>query len=323
MRLSVAMTTYCGERYVEKQLCSLLSQTRAADEVVIIDDCSTDKTAGIVSSFIEEHGLSNWHFSVNLVNLGYKKNFKEAISRTTGDLVFLCDQDDIWYPDKLEKMEPVFTSHPDCMALNTSFCYVDSKDAPITIAPARGMCNHNLIKRVIPAGALEPVRFDEIACYNISPGCTMAFRTEVRALYLAHSVCGVVHDWELNLIAALLDGCYFLNTPLIAYRIHGGNAVGIPGVAEGDDVDRGAYAYRLSVAKQMKDYTECFRVYLNLLDHGKKGQLLSQLQFVSARYEALRTRKLKRLLSLYRYHKNYQNSVTWKGRLADLACIIK
>lgn len=323
MKLSVAMTTYCGSAYVKQQLESLLEQTRPADEVVIIDDCSKDNTAEIVRAFLQAHSLSNWHFSVNEQNLGYKQNFKEAITRTGGDIIFLCDQDDIWHPDKLERMEGMFERYPSCMAMNTGFRYIDGAGAYLQVDGQPGMSNHNLIKRPIALKAMEPIGFCELVSYNISPGCTMAFRTAVKKLYLDRTRCGVVHDWELNLAAAITDGCWFWNEELIDYRIHGDNAVGIPGVGAGAQVDRGGYRHRLAVARQMKDYTLCFVPYTDLLDPSKQAQLAAQTAFVKARYEALSSKKLGKVLALYRYKKNYCSSVTWKGRLADIACVLK
>lgn len=323
MRISIAMTTYRGARFVERQLQSLLNQSRAADEVIIIDDCSTDNTAEVVASFIESHSLSNWHFRVNENNLGYKANFKLAISQTTGDYIFLADQDDVWHPDKLERMAEILGKHPECRSLNTGFRYIDGEGAPIATTPVPGMSNCNLIKRPIAPGALEKITFEELTSYNISPGCTMAFSTELKKLYLTHTVCGVVHDWEINFLAALSEGCYFWNEPLIDYRIHDSNAVGIPGVSAENQVDRGSYIHRLAVAKQMLDYTACFRVYEASFTPEQKEIYKAQLAFVTARYQALAGKSMFRLLALYRYRKNYKNSVTTKGRLADIACVLR
>lgn len=322
MRLSVAMTAYNGAQYVEAQLRSLLSQTRQADEVMIVDDGSEDGTDRLITVFLERHRL-NWHFEKNEANLGYKANFKKAISQTTGDIIFLCDQDDIWYPEKLAEMEQVFSAHPECQALNTSFVYIDGQDAPIGVNPLPGMSNQNLIKRPIPYDTLEKMKLDEIVSYNITPGCTMAFRTKTKQIYQAHTACGVVHDWEINLIAALQDGCYFWNRPLIRYRIHGKNAVGIPGVGQSSKIDRGSYQYRLAVAKQMKVYTDCFAVYLDTADTAQKSVLKEQIAFVTARYQALESKRICKILSLYKAGRNYRNSVTRKGRIADFLCILK
>lgn len=322
MRLSVAMTTYCGAPFVQAQLASLFAQVRPADEVVIVDDHSPDNTAELVATFIATHNLSNWTLWVNEQNLGYKANFKKAIGLTTGDLIFLADQDDVWHADKLQVMEQVFDANHTCQALSTSFDYIDGNDLPISVVPIPKMSNQNLIKRPIRKGAIEQIHFSELVSYNISPGCTMAFRAQCKDVYLAHTLCAVVHDWELNFVSAMQDGCYFLNVALIDYRIHSNNAVGIPGVG-GEPVQRSAYAYRLCVAKQMRDYTTSFRAYQPLLSESKQRILQQQLSFVAYRYEALKSKKLHKLIALHKFAKNYSASVTTKGRIADLLCIFK
>ena len=82
--ISIAMTTYNGEKFVIKQLQSLLNQTLQPDEVIIHDDRSSDSTPELVQKFIKENNLTNWHFSVNEKNLGYKQNFYETIKQHIG-----------------------------------------------------------------------------------------------------------------------------------------------------------------------------------------------------------------------------------------------
>lgn len=80
--ISVVMATYNGGKYIERQLTTLLEQTRRPDEVIICDDVSTDNTAQLVQKFIKEHSLSDkWHFSINEKNLGYRKNFAQALAK--------------------------------------------------------------------------------------------------------------------------------------------------------------------------------------------------------------------------------------------------
>ena len=104
MKLSIVLSTYNGEAYITEQLDSILNQTRKADEVLIFDDCSTDNTPQIIKQFISGHNLTTWKFAVNHENKGWKRNFMEGIWSTSGDLVFPCDQDDIWMPQKLERI---------------------------------------------------------------------------------------------------------------------------------------------------------------------------------------------------------------------------
>lgn len=117
MSVSVVMTTYNGEKYIIDQLESLRNQTRKIDEVLIYDDGSKDSTGLIVERYIKDFGLKNWHFIVNTKNKGWKRNFHEGVKATSSDLVFPCDQDDIWHTDKIEKMEKVMLENPDINVL--------------------------------------------------------------------------------------------------------------------------------------------------------------------------------------------------------------
>ena len=104
MKTSVVMSTYNGEEYIIEQLDSLRNQSRPADEVLIADDCSTDNTVDIVRNYIKKNNLTTWKLVVNKQNKGWRRNFMEAMWSTSGDLVFPCDQDDIWRLDKIEIM---------------------------------------------------------------------------------------------------------------------------------------------------------------------------------------------------------------------------
>ncbi|MCQ2441204.1 MAG: glycosyltransferase [Clostridia bacterium] len=101
LKISVAMTSYNGEKFIKTQLSSLLKQIRKPDEVIIVDDVSTDNTVEIIKDFITENGLYDWKLTVNEENLGFKQNFKKALSLATGDIIFLCDQDDDWCEDTI------------------------------------------------------------------------------------------------------------------------------------------------------------------------------------------------------------------------------
>lgn len=99
-RISVALTTYNGERFLREQLDSLYSQTLVPDEIVVCDDCSSDGTISILDEYRLSKGLK---YYVNDKQLGVNGNFFKAISLCSGDYIALCDQDDIWLPLKIEK----------------------------------------------------------------------------------------------------------------------------------------------------------------------------------------------------------------------------
>jgi glycosyltransferase involved in cell wall biosynthesis len=99
-RTSVAMATYNGARWVEEQIASILSQLGSSDELIVVDDCSTDDTVRTVRAIRD----SRIHIHENHWNIGYVRTFERALALTRGTHVFLADQDDIWPPGRLAIM---------------------------------------------------------------------------------------------------------------------------------------------------------------------------------------------------------------------------
>ena len=99
-RISVAIATYNGGKYLREQLDSLYTQSRVPDEVFVSDDNSSDGTILILKEYSIKYGLK---YSVNAHALGVNKNFEKALISCTGDYIMICDQDDIWLPHKIER----------------------------------------------------------------------------------------------------------------------------------------------------------------------------------------------------------------------------
>ena len=95
--ISLVMTTYNGLKYISEQLESIKNQTVLPDEVLIYDDRSTDGTYEYVQEYIKTNKLDKWNVVRNKENKGYSLNFSDAMKESHGDIVFLCDQDDIWH----------------------------------------------------------------------------------------------------------------------------------------------------------------------------------------------------------------------------------
>ncbi len=230
MRLTIAVATWRGERFLEKQLDSLRLQNRLADEVIFSDDSSPDSTAEMIEAYIEKYNLTGWKLLRHSQNLGFIDNFRAAFKEATGDIIFPCDQDDIWEPDKLEVMEQVFLDHPNAMAVNGSFVMIDAEDNPITPPPyPKGSYNHGLIYYPVEQGGLTQIPFSYIirGNMNLSPGCTMAVRRKLLDYYLSRSKGEIPHDLELNIYAAQIGELYYLDQPVIRYRLHGNNTIGL------------------------------------------------------------------------------------------------
>ena len=107
MNVSIALTTFNGAPYLKEQLDSYLAQTRIADELVVCDDCSNDDTVPILTAFAEVAPFPVRIFR-NSHNLGFIQNFEQVVSKCVGDIVFLSDQDDVWHPEKIARVEKIF-----------------------------------------------------------------------------------------------------------------------------------------------------------------------------------------------------------------------
>jgi len=218
--ISVAMTTYNGEKYIKEQIHSILNQTHPVDEIIVCDDCSSDSTEVIVNRIQSENKTKTQiRFIKNESNLGYIKNFYKAISLTKGDIVFLSDQDDIWYETKVETMMKVMNDSK-VKVLCSNFDIID-QDGNINDT---GYILPDFIKNA--ESGLNDVKMDTLIYGNIAQGCTYCFTSEVKDLYLQTKCFDIIHDYQIMMIGAILEGAYFLNEKLIKYRIHSSNSVG-------------------------------------------------------------------------------------------------
>lgn len=221
--VSVAMTTYNGAAYLHEQLSSLLMQTRKADEIVICDDGSSDDTLQILTSFVKHNHLETWHIIKNTDNLGYIENFRKAMSITSGDIVFLCDQDDIWESNKIERMLLAMEYDSSILAIASDYRLINGHG--LTVKAHRRKL---YISKEVIQSKPKQVQDGIFLHYNIAQGCACAYRRSLVDAYCASKTCGTLpHDWALNLMAHEKSGLFYLNEELLRYRIHENNTVGI------------------------------------------------------------------------------------------------
>jgi glycosyltransferase involved in cell wall biosynthesis len=225
MKISVALCTYNGEKFLQQQLESIEQQVRKPDELVACDDCSGDGTLEILKAFREGASFPV-HIHRNENNLGSTKNFEQVIGLCSGDIIALCDQDDIWKPIKLERLETALQANPEAG-------YVFS-DAELVDENAQTMPN-SLWASVGFRGEVRK-RFEkgeQVRCFarqHIVTGATMAFRASVGRLAMPFPIDGNwIHDGWIALVASAL-GSYGvpLDEPLVAYRQHSNQQIGAP-----------------------------------------------------------------------------------------------
>ncbi len=227
MKVSIALATYNGEKFLQKQLDSLITQTQLIDEIVITDDCSSDNTVKIILNFIKSNPKIKFSFEINKANQGYIRNFYTTLKRTSGDIIFLCDQDDIWLPHKVKTLCSLFKSNKNISAISTAYEFMNAKDEKVVVPDFSGIQHCLLVKKDLKENECTHVSEYEVIRANPSPGCTCAITSKLKDFYVENASLLIPHDWEINMYAAKFCGLYFYNDSLIRYRIHQNNTIGI------------------------------------------------------------------------------------------------
>lgn len=217
-RVSVALCTYNGAAYLAEQLDSLCVQTRLPDELVVCDDHSTDGTLAILEVFAKRSPFPI-RIAQNAENLGVTENFSFAIERCSGEVIFLADQDDVWQPEKIERMLDRLWGGMDWICCDADV--VDESLDPLEFTLWQRVNFLAAEQRRAAAGDwLAP-----LLKHYVVAGATVAFRAEFRS-----QVLPIPHDWPYDawiavVLAAIARGG-LVSEPLQQYRQHAGNSVG-------------------------------------------------------------------------------------------------
>ena len=204
---SVCMATYNGEAFVRQQLESILFQLGPNDELIVVDDHSTDGTIGVVVD------LNDSRIKVfrNERNLGVLRSFERAISLAKGGIIFLSDQDDIWSHEKVVRVMSVFEKYSDVTLVLSDARIIDKE-------------GHEIDKSFFSKrGAFKPGVFHNFI-KNKYLGCVMAFKREMVNRILPFPVRIPQHDMWIGLINAVYGRAFYIDMPLVNYRRHGNNA---------------------------------------------------------------------------------------------------
>ncbi len=216
MKISVAVCTYNGEKYLPEQLNSYAAQIRLPDEVVICDDGSTDSTRDILTAF-----SASAPFSVKLCfneeNLGYVQNFGKAAGLCTGDIIAFSDQDDVWHQEKLKIIEAEFVKFP-----NVGMVYADAEVVDENLQPlGTTMWKCNNLNQKKQTAIKSGKSLDLLLRDGYTLGSSMAFRAKFLdlALPIPTNIYFDHDDWIALIISALAD-VSLISKPLIKYRQH-------------------------------------------------------------------------------------------------------
>lgn len=223
--LSVALCTYQGARFIDEQLDSIAAQSRPPDELVVCDDGSIDDTIARVRAFAERAPFPVRLHEAAGEPLGPADNFARAMTAAHGDIVVLCDQDDVWEPNRLATTAEALDRRPSAVALFSDATLIDESSQALgeTLWEALGIAGRTA--RAFTTGSrVERVRI--LCAGNVVTGATLAVRAP--ALMTALPVAdGWLHDYWLAIVLAAQADVVMWPEPLCRYRIHDGQHTGL------------------------------------------------------------------------------------------------
>ena len=227
--ISVVMATYNGEKYLKQQLDSILLQTISPKEIIIVDDGSTDNTVAILKTYAQDDRV---RLIINEKNIGYIRSFEKGMLSATYSFVALSDQDDIWFPQKLETL---FLHIQNNIAVYSDSILIDEN----------GTSLHKKMSDI-----KNQLTYDNCLMYAIgawAPGHAMLFRKELIEKCIPFPTI-VTHDFWLGFVASCYGGIKYVNEVLVQYRQHTHNAIGANTRQHGKP--KSSISNRIDIAKQ-------------------------------------------------------------------------
>lgn len=282
MKISVALCTYNGEKFLRQQLDSILNQTTKVDEIVVCDDRSTDETQKILAEY-ENQFPKVFRIHINEKNLRSVKNFEKAISLCIGDIIFLSDQDDIWEDNKIEVYLNYFNQNPNIDVISSNGFIIDEN-------------GHKLEKYTVwdvPQFLGQEINYFKIfnTIGNFATGAAMAMRKSFVSQFIPFpTIENFHHDEWIAIVSSEQDKFAFLNEKLFCYRTHSEQQVGGISYPKDEnskqkiiqrfDVDREPNTFRDFKIKirTLKDKEKKFQQYLESHENPIIEKLLASIQ---------------------------------------------
>ena len=324
-KISVALCTYNGEKYLQHQLESIKNQTLGIHELIVCDDGSKDQTISILEDF-KTHVNFPIEIHVNSSNLGSSKNFEKCIQLCTGDIVFLCDQDDWWYEEKVERQIGFFKAHPEIDAVFSNAVMVDQKGIPtgntsfdqIEFYPEMqtkwnlGHAFEMLLKGYVVTGATLVIR--KKICAEVFP--------------VPEIIPELIHDGWISLYLSRQQKIGFISDPLIQYREHASQQVGLQGkeptITLKDRFLRSRENKLARLQKKFDDAKALFNYFsaLPLLDNHTTEKIKDRMLHYQMRSQ-LPSNRIKRFLPIVNHiingdYKLHDGGKWWRPALGDL-----
>ena len=203
--ISVCMASFNGSKYIKNQLESILAQIKHDDEIIIVDDASTDDTVFVIKSLNDNRIKIFENISIGVIS-----SFGRSINLAQGDTIFLSDQDDVWLPTKVNKIMNIFSKNTDITLCLSDAMIVNAlgKITEDSYFKQRGSFKHGAMPNIIK---------------NKFLGCAIAFKASLihRILPFPNNI--PAHDMWIGIINEIYGKSFFINDTLFHYRSHSEN----------------------------------------------------------------------------------------------------
>jgi len=323
-KISVAMCTFNGAEFLSKQLESIKQQTVSVHEMVVCDDGSSDETLAIVERFSKQVAFPVLVHR-NPINLGSSKNFEQCMALCQGDIIFLCDQDDVWMPQKVEKTLAYLDENPGHEAVFSNATMIDQAGFPT------GRTSFEQIEFTpeVQAKWKSEGSFDILIRGYVVTGATLAIRKSALSLVLPvpQIIPFLIHDGWIALILGSINKIGFLRETLIEYREHATQQVGLKGSEKHITMLNRIMRSRedkISRIKLKQENISKLTAYLLTLpiDDTCKQKMISRNNFYTMRV-SLPQNRLLRVIPVFRSvingdYKVQEGGKWWRPMLGDL-----
>ncbi|MDR3258860.1 MAG: glycosyltransferase family 2 protein [Fusobacteriaceae bacterium] len=221
MIIDILLSTYNGEKYIHNLIDSIINQSYTEWRLYIRDDGSIDDTSNILNWYKEKYLLKIKIIEDNLGNIGPSKSFMELIKYSNADYFMFCDQDDVWFTNKikitLDKMLAVKQNNEGIpIIIHTDLTVVDSELNIISKSFWKYQNKNPNIKN-----------YRRLIVENNITGCTMMLSKEIKKyINLEKNDFILMHDWFTTILAAYYGVIDYVDTSTIFYRQHNDNVLG-------------------------------------------------------------------------------------------------
>jgi glycosyltransferase involved in cell wall biosynthesis len=262
--VSIAMTTYNGEKFLLEQLDSLRDQDYGNFEIIVCDDRSSDSTFSMLESYRDQYPSLEIAVYQNEKNLGYVANFQKAVGYCKGQYIAFCDQDDIWEVFKISKLVAKMIEKNDLAVFSDAILIdANAKEYDLTLWQA-----------VLGTSPPEVIHFQAFYLSNCVTGCTMLIDKDLLELGLPF-VNGIPHDWWLAYHAAYAGRLSFVADKLVRYRQHDSNVYGV-----------GAVLRRKSLSLYLRHKIQKWQLADKVIDRIRSAELVRLRLDAMSRFES-------------------------------------